>query len=368
MGDNPGSLLFLRGGTLMARPFDDKGLQFAGPAVRVADDVGTNGSLVGIFSTSENGVLATSNGGSGNRDLVWYDRQGKVLSRAGETARRDEMEMSADGTRVAEGRVDTQGVWAVWVLDLARGTSARFTFDSTGAGNAIWSPDGKQIAYVSGGGQSADIFRRDANGAGKQEVLFHSESIKTPLDWSSDGHWMLYAERGKDTGVDLWALPDANGPAGQERKPIPYLVTAFNEEQAKFSPDGKWVAYSSDESGTFEVYVRPFPASAEGKWLVSTGGGREVRWRPDGKELFYVAPGGMLMAAEVHTSGSVFEVGVPRTLFHPQILGGAGGGTSVAWRYDISKDGQRFLINSATEKSASIPITVTTNWTSDFKK
>jgi Tol biopolymer transport system component len=367
-GDRPGSLFYLRGGTLMARPFDDKRLQFTEPAVRVTDDVGTNGALVGIFSISENGVLATSSGGSGNRDLVWCDRQGKVLSRVGDTSRRDEMEMSLDGTRVVEGRVDAQGVWAVWVLDLARGTSSRFTFDSTGAGNAIWSPDGKQIVYVSGGGQSADIFRRDANGASKQEVLFHSDSIKTPLDWSTDGRWILYVERGKDRGQSLWALPDASGPAGQERKPIPYLVTAFSEGQAKFSPDGKWVAYSSDESGPVEVYVRPFPASAEGKWLVSTGGGRQVRWRADGKELFYVAPGGMLMAAEVHASGSAFEVGVPKTLFRPQILGGTGGGASAAWRYDVSKDGQRFLINSATEKSASVPITVNTNWAADLKK
>ena len=366
--DGPGRLLFLRGDTLMARPFDAQRLQFTGEAVRVADSVGTNGAYLGLFSVSSNGILATSSGGSGNRQLVWYDRQGKALGNAGEPARRDEISLSPDGKSVAEGRVDAQGSWAVWVMDLARGASSRFTFESTGAGDAIWSPDGSQIIYAAGGGQSADIYRRSSNGATKEEVLFHSDSLKTPLDWSSDGRWLLYAERGKDTGFDLWALPDPTGPAGQERKPIPYLVTPFNEVQAKFSPDGKWVAYSSNESGTVEVYVRPFPASSGGKWLVSNGGGRQVRWRPDGKELFYVAPGGALMAAEVHVTATTFEVGAPKLLFRPQLLGGLGGGPSTLWRYDISKDGQRFLINTAGDDKSSTPITVTTQWTELLKK
>jgi eukaryotic-like serine/threonine-protein kinase len=276
-GDGPGTLLFQRGDTLMARPFDDKRLEFTGAAVRVADSVGTNGGFLGMFSASGNGILVTSSGGSQNRQLVWYDRQGKVLSRVGEPAQRDEMSLSPDGTRVAEGRVDGRGIWGVWVVDLARSVSSRFTYESTGGGNGIWSPDGSQIIYAGGGGQSADIFRKSSNGATKEEVLFHSDTVKTPLDWSSDGRWVLYAERGKETGFDLWALPDANGPAGLQRKPIPYLVTPFNEAQAKFSPDGKWVAYSSNESGTAEVYVRPFPASSEGKWLVSNGGGAQAR-------------------------------------------------------------------------------------------
>jgi Tol biopolymer transport system component len=367
-GDDPGNLLFLRGNTLMARPFDDKRLQFTAAAMRVAHAVGAMSGFLGLFSASHNGILVTNNGGSGNRQLVWYDRQGKVLSRAGDPTRRDEMNLSPDNTSVAEGRVDEQGTWAVWVLDLSRGVSSRFTFDSTGAGNAIWSPDGSQIIYANGGAQSPDLFRRSANGATKEEVLFHSDSNKTPLDWSSDGRWLLYTERGKDTGSDLWALPNASGPAGEERKPIPYLVTPFNEEQAKFSPDGKWVAYSSNESGTVEVYVRPFPASSGGKWLVSNGGGNEARWRSDGKELFYMAPGGSLMAAEVHATGSALEVGSPKELFRTQILGGLGAGATNAWRYAVSKDGQRFLVNTAMEQTAPTPITVVTNWTAELKK
>jgi len=368
VGDGPGSLLFLRGDTLMSRPFDARRFQFTGAAVRAADSVGTNGAYLGLFSVSSNGILATSSGGSGNRQLAWYDRKGKILGGAGEPARRDEISLSPDGTRVAEGRVDPQGTWAVWVMDLARGVSSRFTFENTGAGDPVWSPDGSQIVYAAGGGQSADLFRRPSSGATKEEVLFHSDSLKTPLDWSSDGRWLLYTERAKDTGADLWALPDPSGPVASERKPIPYLVTTFNESQAKFSPDGKWVAYSSNETGTVEAYVRPFPSSSGGKWLVSNGGGRQVRWRPDGKELYFIAPGGALMAAEVHTTGSTFVASTPTVLFRPQILGGLGGAPTTLWRYDISKDGQRFLINTAGDEKSSAPITITTQWQELMKK
>jgi serine/threonine protein kinase/Tol biopolymer transport system component len=363
-----GNMLFLRGDTLMARPLDEKRLQFTSEAMHVADSVGTIGAFLGMFSVSANGVLATGMGGTGNRNLDWYDRQGKVVSHVGDSQRRDEMALSPDSTRVAEGRIDGQGIWGVWVLDMARGISSRFTFDATGAGNGIWSPDGNQIAYAGGGGQSSDIFRKASNGATKEEVLYHSDTPMTPLDWSPDGRWILYMVRGKDTGFDVWALPDASGPAGAERKPIPYLVTPFNEGQAKFSPDGKWVAYSSNESGTVEVYVRPFPASSEGKWLISNGGGTQPSWRPDGKEIFYIAPGGTLTSAEVKANGVSFEVGAPKTLFRTGILGGNGGGPTIAWRYAVSKDGQRFLINAAPEEVASAPITIDTNWTAELKK
>jgi Tol biopolymer transport system component len=364
----PDNLLFLRGDTLMARPFDQKRLQFTGQAIHVADNIGTNGGFFGLFTASLNGILVTSNGGTRIRQLAWYNREGKVLSKPGEAVRRDELSLSPDGTRVAEGRVDQQGIWSVWILDMAKGGSSRFTFNSEGASSAIWASDGGQIIYSGGGGESTTILRRSSNGATKEEVLYQSDTSKVPLDWSPDGHWVLYAERGKDTGLDLWALPDANGPVTMERKPIPYLVTPFDEGQAVFSPDGKWVAYSSNESGTQEVYVRPFPASSGGKWLVSNSGGNQARWRSDGKELFYIGPSGVLMAADVRVSGSALEIGTPKMLFHTEILGGLGSGANTAWRYAVSKDGQRFLINSTMEQTTSSPITVVTNWTEGLKK
>ena len=364
----PGNVLYIRSETIMARPFDPKKREFTGPAVHVLDGAGVSEGYIALFTASNNGILAVSTLGSENRQLIWFDRTGKALTKAGETAPRDEMELSPDDTRVAEGRVDAQANWGVWILDLARGSSSRFTFEGNGAGNAIWSPDGSFIAYASGGGNSTDIFRRASNGATKAEVIFHSDNLKHPLDWSPDGRWLLYEERGKDTGADLWALPDASGPATEERKPIPYLVTPFSETQGKFSPDGKWVAYSSNESGAVEIYVRPFPASTGGKWLVSNGGGRQARWSRDGKELFYVAPNGDMMSVELKATATTFEASTPKVLFHPPILGGQGGGPTAAWRYDVSRDGQRFLINAATEEKNSTPLTVTTHWTELLKK
>jgi Tol biopolymer transport system component len=248
---------------------------------------------------------------------------------------------------------------------VAVGSGARrehATYLRWGAGNGTWSPDGSQIAYAPGGGQSADLFRKPSNGAGQAELLLHSNETKTPMDWSRDGRSLLFAQRGKDTGMDLWVLPMEG-----DRKPVPYLVTPFSEAQAQFSPDGRWVVYTSDETGTKEVYVRPFPMSSGGKWPVSNGGGSQPRWRRDGKELFYFAPDSTLMAVPV-TGGSTFQLGVPKALFRTTVLGGTGGGPGSSWRYDVSPDGQRFLINTALEEATSSPITLVVNWQTTLKK
>jgi eukaryotic-like serine/threonine-protein kinase len=250
----------------------------------------------------------------------------------------------------------------VWGLDLARGVNTRLSFEPAGAGNAIWSPDGSQIVYAPGGGSSADLYRKSANGAGQGELLFHSNQIKSPQDWSRDGRFLLFLQRSKDTGNDLWTL-SMDG----EHKATPYLVTSFNEAQAKFSPDGHWVVYSSNESGNREVYVQPFPMSTGGKWPVSNGGGSQPRWSPDGKELFYLAPDNSLMAVSVSTAGGTFQPGVPKALFPAAVLGGGGGGPGIAWRWDISPDGKRFLMNTAMEDSVGLPVTVVLNWQSALK-
>jgi Tol biopolymer transport system component len=263
---------------------------------------------------------------------------------------------------VVEGRQDDHGTWVVWMLDLARGVNERLTFEGAGAGNAIWSPDGSQIVYAAGGGQSTDMFRKSANGASQVDTLLHSSELKTPLDWSSDGRFILFNQRGKDTGIDLWVLPLEG-----DHKPIPYLATPASEGQAQFSPDGHWVAYSSSESGKREVYVQPFPVAANGKWPVSNGGGGQARWRPDGKELFYFAPDSTLMAVSVDTKGGTFEPGVPKPLFRAPILGGLGGAPGVAWRWAVSRDGQRFLINTSGEEASGEPVTVVMNWQSALK-
>jgi dipeptidyl aminopeptidase/acylaminoacyl peptidase len=176
----------------------------------------------------------------------------------------------------------------------------------------------------------------------------------------------LYTTRGKDTGLDLWVLPDPGKAAG-DIKPIPYLVTPQAEAQARFSPDGQFVSYTSNESGASEIYVRPFPTSSGGKWLISNGGGTQARWRPDGKELFYVTPDSMLMAVEISTK-PVFQAGVAKALFHVPVAGGEGGAPTIAWRWDISPDGQRFLVNAAPEDRSSTPVTVVANWSALLRK
>jgi serine/threonine protein kinase/Tol biopolymer transport system component len=356
-----GLLLFLRGQALMAQPFDFGRLQLTGRAVQLADQVSTN-LYDGLFSASDTGVLAYAATGGSNRQLTWYDREGKVLGHVGDPAARDEMALSPDGTRVAEGRADERGTWVVWMLDLARGANTRLTFESGGAGNAVWSPDGTQIVYAPGGGSAADLYRKAANGAVQGELLLHSEENKAPLDWSRDGRYLLFMQVGKKTSGDLWVLPMQG-----EQKPFPYLATPFAETQGRFSPDGRWVVYASNESGTKEIYVQPFPLSTGGKWPVSTGGGSQPRWSPDGKELFYLAPDSMLMEVSVNTNGGTFQPGVPKPLFRVPILGGTGGGPGVAWRWDISPDGKRFLINTTLEDTAASPVTIVLNWQSAMK-
>ncbi len=360
-GASDGYLLFQRGEALLAQPFDAGRLELTGSATQIADRVSAD-TFAGLFSVSANGLLAYAVTGGNSRQLTWYDRQGKVVGHAGEPAARDELSLSPDGTRVAEGRVNERGTWVVWLLDLARGANTRLTFDGAGAGNGTWSPDGAQIAYAPGGGQSADLFRKPANGAGQAELLLHSAETKTPMDWSHDGRSLLFSQRGNGTGLDLWVLPMEG-----DHKPVPYLVTPFSEGQAQFSPDGRWVVYTSDETGTKEVYVRPFPMSSGGKWPVSNGGGSQPRWRRDGKELFYFAPDTTLMAVPV-TGASTFQLGVPQALFRTTILGGTGGGPSVAWRYDVSLDGQRFLINTALEEATSSPVNIVVNWRTALRK
>ena len=355
-----GSLLFLRGAALMAQPFDAGRMELKGRAVQLADRVSVT-LYDGLYSASNTGLLAFAASGGNNRQLTWYDRSGKVLGQAGEATARDELELSPDETRVVEGRTDSRGEWTVWMLDLARGVNTRLTFEG-GGGNAMWSPDGRQIVYSPHGGQAQDLYLKPASGAEQGTLLLHADQNIDAMDWSRDGKFLLFQQRTKDRKQDLWVLPMMG-----DRKPIPYLVTPFVKNQAKFSPDGQWVAYVSNESGTREVYVQPFPMPSGGKWAVSNGGGGQPRWSRDGKELFYFTPDENLMAVDVKTSGGAIALGVPKALFHAPVGGGTGGGADTSWRWDISADGKRFLVNTSLDDATAAPINVVLNWENTLK-
>jgi Tol biopolymer transport system component len=268
--------------------------------------------------------------------------------------------LSPDGKRVAVDLTDAMGNQDVWVLDVARGNPTRFTFDTARDLLPVWSPDGTKLAFSSDRAAAIanyDIYQKDSSGSGNEQLVLKSGR---PNGWSPDGRYLLYERRPK-TKWDLWVLPMS--PAG-DRKPTPYLETPSDKKQGQFSPDGRWIAYASDESGAaqFHVFVQSFPAGA-GKFQVSTGaGGVQPRWRRDGKELFYIATDGRLMAVEAKTANR-FEYGAPQALFNPRI---PGGGSNVNFfGYDVAADGKRFLVNTvstAAENAAPAPITVVLNW------
>jgi Tol biopolymer transport system component len=250
----------------------------------------------------------------------------------------------------------------IWILDFVRGVSTQFTFDPAADTNPVWSPDGSHIAFSSTREGSRNLYQKVSTGAGTDELLLKSPEEKRPKDWSRDGKYLLYSVANPKTGVDLFALPMTG-----EKKPIPVVATEAGEDQGQFSPDSRWVAYKSDAGGGNEIYVRPFPpAESGGQWKVSNNGGVQPRWNRSGKELFYIAPDGKLMAAEVSTAGGTFKSGTPQPLFDSQIFGG--GNTSSAMRWDLTPDGKKFLIITQATENSSSPMTVILNWPALLKR
>lgn len=356
VGDRTGYLLFIRERTLLAQAFDPRRLALRGQPMPVADqidDTGAGRGGWGAFWASRNGVLAfkRSDAAAGSQ-IGWYDREGHLLGTLGEAGPYQDVSLSPDGSRAAVHRGDGQN--DLWLLDVARKVSERFTFDAQRDEAAVWSPDGAQIVFASERRGPFNLFRKSASGAGEAEPLLSSGDVDVPNDWSPDGEFLLYSEIDKSRHSGLWLLPLRGA-----RKPIPFLTTAFNESHGRFSPNGRWIAYTSEESGKSEVYVRPFPASnAGGKWLISSGGGYQPLWRRDGKELLYFSPDSKLMSVDVKTTSS-FQVSAPKVLFTVPMADGPA--ASNFHRWDIAPDGQHFLINVAVNTGKSQPITVVLN-------
>ncbi len=349
----PGYLFFVRDERLMAQPFDANHLQIAGEPYSIAEQVGQLGNTGRAnFSVSENGVLAYGSGGSTITQLVWFDRSGKQLGFVGKPGDYTNPSLSPDQTRLAVGLRDRQKQTRdIWLFDLRQGTSSQFTADPADDFNPVWSPDGNRILFSSGRKGHRDIYQKLASGNNVEELVLGSGDEKGVNDWSSDGRFIVYDTfNNPKTSTDLWILPLSG-----ERRPVPFLRTASYEGQSQLSPDGRWIAYSSDESGTHEVYVQTFPTPGS-KVQISTGGGRQPRWRHDEKELYYIAADGKLMAVDVK-AGSTLEASIAKPLFQTGI--GVAGFRNL---YVVSGDGQRFLIITPVEATTSTPITVMLNW------
>jgi dipeptidyl aminopeptidase/acylaminoacyl peptidase len=354
-------LLRVAQGVLVAHPFDAERGVVSTASVPLAQPVGADDATWhSAFSVSDAGVLAYRPGGLARRQLVWVDRTGKVTGVLGspDDASLAISELAPDGRRVAVSRA-VQGNFDMWLIDVARGIVNRFTFDATNDGFAIWAPDGSRTIFASTRNGRWDLFEKPANGAADERPLLVTGQDTIPLDWSSDGRILLYASQDPKTGVDLWALPLVG-----ERKPFPVVQTRFDERQGQLSPNGRWVAYVSNETGSDDVYIRAFPGPG-GKWQVSTTGGIDPRWRRDGQELFFVAPDGKLMAVPIQVGAdrSTLSPGTPVALFPTRFPTGAN--ITIGWlskaQYAVARDG-RFLMNLPVEDTAASPITIVQNW------
>ena len=359
---SPGSVLFLRDSTLMAQPFDAGTRTLTGEPVPIADNIGGTNYGFGFFSASATGALAYRGGGGvgiATAQLTWFDRGGAPAGTVGQPGPYNGVALSPDGTRVAVERVTGSAGSDLWLLETSSGGKAwRFTFDPGGESSPVWSSDGSRIAYTSTRA-GANLYQKLSNGAGNEDPLFNSTESKYAHDWSRDGRTLIYTAINPKTGFDLMTLPMEG-----EKKPGAFLVTPFPEARGRLSPDGRWMAYQSNESGTTEVYVQPFPVSAEraGKHLISNGGGLEPLWRRDGKELFFLS-GRSIMAVDIDAA-TVFTASTPKRLFEANVHGVNGGG----YRWAVAADGKRFLLKTSGDGGAQEPITLVLNWAAGLRK
>jgi Tol biopolymer transport system component len=353
-----GHLVFAQEGSLMAVSFDPGGLAITGAAVPILEGVLQSlSSGAAQYSFSATGSLVYVSGGvqADQRRLVWVTRNGTEQPVAAPARAYVYPRLSPDGQRVGAGVTgeETQ----IWLYDFSRETLTRITFGGSVNQALDWTPDGKRIAVQSNREGTLNIFWQLADGSGGLEHLVTSEYDNFPMSWSPDGQVLAFGEVNPTTGYDIWMLRLS------DRKAQPFLRTTFNESSARFSPDGRWLAYISDESGRFEIYVQPYPGPG-GKWQVSTEGGTEPVWNRNGRELFYRS-GDKMMAVDI-TTQPAFASGKPRMLFEGQYSPAPGTATN----YDVSSDGQRFLMIKPNEAGEAAPtqINVVLNWFEELKQ
>jgi serine/threonine protein kinase/Tol biopolymer transport system component len=355
----PGYLFYYREKTLFAQRFDAAKSELTGEAIPTLTDIAYLPRIVhAAYAVSDAGsFVAQSGSGVALSRLVWYDRKGNETGMASKPDVYSNIELAPDGKTVALDKTDEDSTNAdIWTYDIQRDAMRRLTFNPAIDSMPVWSPDGTRILFASSRNQKFDLFVKNADGGQEEKLLDFDNSAKAdkyPYDWSRDGKYILYTP-----ATELWVatLPELKARAFQL---APGMI-----RNAKFSPDGKWVAYASNESGKFEIYVTSFPA-ARGKWQVSSAGGTQPHWRGDAKELFYIAADGIIMAVPVSV-GANFDAGAPAALFqaHARELIG----TSEQVSYDVTKDGQRFLINTQVKNADTHPMSVILNWDAEMKK
>jgi len=341
----------------MAQPFDAAKAELSGDPVPIADQVDHPAGRNALFSVSQNGAIAYAASGAGSSvQLTWFDRSGKPAGTVGAPGIINWPAISPDGIKVVFDRQDSLGGTSdLWMHDLTRGAESRFTFGPVSNLFPVWSSDGSYVAFTSIRQEGVTIAQRATTGAAQDEILDKDSRVKRPMDWSGDGKYIFETTPGDKTGGDVWVLPRQGTEA--ERKPFPYLQTEFNENSPKLSPNGQWLAYSSNESKRDEVYVQTFPTKS-GKWQVSINGGDRPVWSRDGKELYFIGADQKMMAVEIK-GGSNFDRGAPVPLFDTRI------GSDVL--FDVSKDG-RFLIPVPADQSSSAPVNVIVNWQAGLKR
>jgi eukaryotic-like serine/threonine-protein kinase len=340
-----GHLFYVRGGQLLVQACDEMSLEPAGQPILVANGVGSSG-----YSVSAGGLVVYRSINFGNVCLVEYDRSGRELHLIGEPGMYRNPVLSPDQTRILLSMQDGSGMqerYNLFILQLNKGALSRFTFGGS-ENDPVWSPDGRQVAYSANRENRQGLYVMDAIPGGKERPLLASEVLVYPNDWSPDGKSLIYTRIDPKTTRDLWMLSLPDGKASV------WLQTPGTDDQAVFSPDGRWIAYASSESGESEVYIRPRSGSG-GQWQVSTGGGRQPRWRGDGRELFFSSGDGMSLLSASIESGPSLEVDTPRKLFDMSLPGMSRS------QWVVTKDGQRFIVETLKEYNSE-RLGVLTNW------